>query len=267
MVVPTRGRPAELRRCLEAVAAQASADAFEILVVDDGPSGSGAETAAGMAGARVVRLGGRGPAAARNAGVAAATAPVVCFTDDDCEPAPGWLEALLAPIEAGAALAAGPTVVPESANAYDRATQLIVDRLVSSSRSGFVPASNLACARSLLLELPFDERYPLYGEDRDWCARVHAAGHRYAWVAGAVVVHRPGLDLRGFLRKHERYGRGALRFRRSRPPSSQRESMRFYSSLLGHAARAGGAVAALVWAAQLATAAGLAHEALAPSRD
>jgi glycosyltransferase involved in cell wall biosynthesis len=263
IVVPTRGRPAQLRGCLEALAAQEPSGAFEIVVVDDGsPDPGSIAAAADLPATTVVRLRGRGPAAARNAGVAASRAPVVCFTDDDCEAAPGWLAALLHPLEAGAIASAGPTIVPATSGRFARATQLIVDRLVAGSPSGFVPTSNLACARRVLHDLPFDERYPLYGEDRDWCARMRAAGHGYVWVADAVVVHRLELDLLGFLRKHEHYGRGAFRFRQANESFRRLEPPGFYTGLVRDAARTDGSLAALVCAAQVATAVGFVHEAL-----
>jgi glycosyltransferase involved in cell wall biosynthesis len=267
IVVPTHGRPAQLRSCLETLAAQEPAGAFEIVVVDDGsPEPDAIEAAAaGVPATTVVRFGGRGPAAARNAGVAAARGPIVCFTDDDCEPVPGWLAALLHPIEAGAIASAGPTVVPPTSDGFARATQLIVDRLIAGSPSGFVPTSNLACTRGVLGEVPFDERFPLYAEDRDWCARLRAAGHSHVWVAEAVVVHRLELDLMGFLRKHERYGRGAFRFRRANASFRRLEPPSFYAGLVRDAARSDGGLAALVCAAQLATAVGFVHEALRPS--
>ena len=49
----------------------------------------------------------RGLAAARNTGIAAATAPVVAFTDDDCVPADDWLEALLEPYDSADVVAVG----------------------------------------------------------------------------------------------------------------------------------------------------------------
>jgi GT2 family glycosyltransferase len=45
----------------------------------------------------------------KNAGFDASTGDVVAFIDGDCAPAPGWLEALLAPFATGAAVVAGAT--------------------------------------------------------------------------------------------------------------------------------------------------------------
>ncbi len=65
-----------------------------VIVVDDGSrDGSGARAEA--AGARVLRhSSSRGPAAARNAGLAVAETALVAFLDADCEVAPGWRRGL-----------------------------------------------------------------------------------------------------------------------------------------------------------------------------
>src|SRR5690242_9138788 len=82
-----------LGRCLAALAAQRH-DAFEVIIVDDG-SADATGSIAVASGARVVRHETpRGLSAARNAGIALARGAIVAFTDDDCEPSPGWLAAL-----------------------------------------------------------------------------------------------------------------------------------------------------------------------------
>jgi glycosyltransferase involved in cell wall biosynthesis len=258
VVIPTRDRPAKLGRCLAALRGQA-----ELVVVDDGSSQADlVASIAAEAGARLVRLDGQGPAAARNAGVTASDAGVICFTDDDCEPAVGWAEALIAPILAGEAeVAAGRTVVGDRASAADRAWQAIADHLQrwadtpGSPSPGFAPTCNLACSRTLLEALPFDESFPTAaGEDRDWSARAAARGAAPSFVAEALVVHKPGLTPGSFLRQQYRYGRGASHYRSSQarrlgPPS-------FYASLLRTGFAAGVRAGALLSAAQLATAAG-----------
>jgi len=269
IVVPTRDRPRKLRRCLAALRAQGSGD-LEIVVVDDGSAD--AEAVAGTAeaaGARLVRLRGRGAAAARNAGASAAHGEIVCFTDDDCEPRPGWAEALAAPIRRGdAECAAGRTVVAADASAADRAWQAIADHLQRTAAApgspsrGFAPTCNLACSRPLFDRIPFDESFPAAaGEDRDWAARVAALGMAPRFAPKAVVVHRPDLDARSFLRQQYGYGAGAARFRAA-GNDRRLGSPGFYASLLRGGFAAGPDAGALVCAAQLATAAGIAAERL-----
>lgn len=262
VVVPTRDRPAALRRCLAALHCQTARE-LEVVVVDDASEDAGAVAATvAAADARLVRGAGRGPAAARNAGARAARAPVVCFTDDDCAPVPGWAAALARRIAEGAAASAGPTRDAAQSPAAT-AAQAITSHLTegsldpSTGRLAFAPTCNLACRTDVLLGLPFDERYPLAaGEDRDWCARLLAAGHTLVYAPGAVVDHHQELSLAAFWRRQVRYGRGAYRFHRAGGPGLAQP--RFYAGLVRRGFASGPAVGLLVCAAQVATAIGMA---------
>jgi GT2 family glycosyltransferase len=101
VVVPTFGKAAQLRRCLDALLAQRiEPDAFEIVVVDAGRDDGVRELVLGIAEwirspqVRYLRpLHGRGPAAARNRGWRAAKGALIAFTDDDTIPTSDWLAA------------------------------------------------------------------------------------------------------------------------------------------------------------------------------
>jgi glycosyltransferase involved in cell wall biosynthesis len=89
VVIPTRDRSSLLREALTSVRALEGADlTFEIIVVNDGSSDDTAAVAREM-GAVVVEVSppcsprGKGTAAARNAGLGAATGEFVAFLDDD----------------------------------------------------------------------------------------------------------------------------------------------------------------------------------------
>jgi glycosyltransferase involved in cell wall biosynthesis len=242
VVVPTRERPQLLQRCLAALERQSTA--VEVVVVEDAA--------------------GRGPAWARNEGVRRARGEVVCFTDDDCEPEPGWAQALAAPILAGSArAAAGRIVVAAGATAADRAWETMIGYLqaqagvAGTASPGFAATANLACSRALLEELPFDECFPTAaGEDRDWAERAARAGAMPRSVPEAVVVHRSGVGPGDFLRRQYRYGQGAARYR-ARGANRRRGSLGFYAGLIGAGFGAGPAPGLLVCAAQAATLAGV----------
>jgi GT2 family glycosyltransferase len=242
VVVPTRGRPGALARCVAALEAQAVA--VEVVVVED--------------------VDGRGPAWARNEGVRRARGEVVCFTDDDCEPAAGWVEALVAPILAGdSEVATGPVAIGTDATAADRAWEAIVDYLQvragapGTSSQGFAVTANLAARRALLERVPFDESFPsAAGEDRDWGERAARSGAAPAFVPEAVIVHRSGMRVGGFLRQQYRYGRGAARYRAGNA-NRRRGSIAFYADLLRAGFRAGARPGLLVCVAQAATLAGI----------
>src|SRR4051812_19894092 len=89
IVIPTRGRPVALLRCVAALLAVRDIPHLELIIVDDAtepPVETSAELRAMLEDPRapwtssvVIRGHGRGPAAARNLGVAAARHPIVVF--------------------------------------------------------------------------------------------------------------------------------------------------------------------------------------------
>ncbi|HVB27417.1 MAG TPA: glycosyltransferase family A protein, partial [Mycobacteriales bacterium] len=98
VVVCTRDRPAMLRDLL-ATLPVALRPGDELVVVDsasrDPRVAKVLEAAAGSGlPLRVVRCERPGASRARNAGVAATTAPVIAFVDDDCRPTAGWTAAI-----------------------------------------------------------------------------------------------------------------------------------------------------------------------------
>lgn len=90
-VVPVKDRAFQLARLLRSLP-----DGMRVLVVDDGSRDPGpVASVAAHAGAEVLRHErNRGPAAARNTGLAAVRTPFVAFLDSDVVPTPGWLSAL-----------------------------------------------------------------------------------------------------------------------------------------------------------------------------
>jgi GT2 family glycosyltransferase len=242
VVVPTRGRVEALGRCVAALEAQTVA--VEVVVVED--------------------VEGRGPAWARNEGVRRARGEVVCFTDDDCEPVAGWVEALAAPVLAGEVeVATGPIAIGAGATAADRAWEAIVRYLQvraevpGSASPGFVVTANFAARRSLLERLPFDESFPAAaGEDRDWGERAARTGVAPEFVPAATVEHRSGMRVKDFLRQQYRYGRGAARYRAS-GPDRRRGSGSFYAGLIRAGFTSGLAPGLLICLAQAATLAGI----------
>ncbi|MGH6889580.1 MAG: glycosyltransferase family 2 protein [Rhizomicrobium sp.] len=94
-IVCTYNRVGLLRRVLEAFLGQTlPRTEFEVILVDDGSTDDVGPLAAhyqAMLPLRLIRQENRGLGAAKNAGVAAARAPIVIFMDDDDAPAPSLL--------------------------------------------------------------------------------------------------------------------------------------------------------------------------------
>jgi glycosyltransferase involved in cell wall biosynthesis len=224
IVVPTHDRPQQLARCLTALARLAyPSTRYEVIVVDDG-SAHGLEPAIapwiGRLNVTLLRQANAGPAAARNAGAAAARGRWLAFTDDDCQPEPGWLDALAGALAADPGCAAGgATENGLPANLLATASQLLLQFLYlhvnrDPRDAVFVASNNLTLPRERFLEIGgFDAGFPLAAaEDRELCDRWRWLNGRIVHVPRAVVRHCHDLTLHSFLAQHFNYGRGAWLF-------------------------------------------------------
>jgi glycosyltransferase involved in cell wall biosynthesis len=220
IVLPTRDRPASLKVAVDSLLRQEPARGFELIVVDDGEDREvrgyldGLERAGRLVG---LRSGGRGPAAARNAGLRAARAPVVACTDDDCEAPPGWAEGLRARLEATGAAAVGGRVEASGGEPLPACiSQAITNGFAAALNrdpmdAAFLTSNNVAYRADALREAGgFDEAFTgVGGEERDLHARLRARGRKLVFAADVVVRHRAGLGWGGLLRQQAAYGRGA----------------------------------------------------------
>lgn len=226
VVVPTLDRPAPLARCLAALARlDYPRERRELIVVDDG----GAAPLDGVVapyrealGLTLVRQPNAGPAAARNLALERASGELVAFTDDDCEPDPGWLRELARAWRAAPeALIGGRTIDGTAGNRWAAVSQSITDTAYDYFARRrrdlrFFASNNLAVGTAALRATGgFDPAFR-WAEDRDLCHRWLAAGRGMAEAPAAIVVHRPALDARAFVRQHFGYGRGAWLYQRAR---------------------------------------------------
>ncbi|WP_432865743.1 glycosyltransferase family 2 protein [Microbispora rosea] len=190
VVVPTIGRPS-LAATLAAVG-----PGPEIVVVDDRPEesrGDDWEPLPVPGRVRVLRSGGRGPAAARNAGWRAATTPWVVFLDDDVVPGPGWVRALtddLARLPGNVGGSQGRLEVPlppgRRPTDAERNTAGLAD-------ADWITADMAYRRTALEATGGFDERFPgAYREDADLALRVERAG--FALVKGERLTRHPVRD-------------------------------------------------------------------------
>ncbi len=187
VVIPTRNRPDDLARCLESVRAQATDREYEVIVVDDGS----APPVSVPEGVRVVRRGGAGISAARNAGIEAAAGAVIAFADDDVEADPGWLDSVLGFLERHPDRVGveGPVTTPP----FDPLRAKSVD----VRGPGTYRACNVAYRRATLEALGgFSAEIPRQGEDLDLGFRALELGP-IGWEPRMRVSHRPrSLSLR-----------------------------------------------------------------------
>lgn len=94
VVVCTRDRPEQLRRCIAAIS-DCEPRPGEIIVVDNSFTPGSLDIALkNFPSVRIVHESRPGLSFARNTGLAAATGTIVAFTDDDVTVTPNWIEAL-----------------------------------------------------------------------------------------------------------------------------------------------------------------------------
>lgn len=204
VVVPTFERPRLLRRCVWALLDQDFDPlAYEILVVDEAhsditrrfieqlahPHLPGGYAAPCLRYIPVTQV--RGPAAARNCGWRAARGEIIAFTDDDCVPAPDWLERGVAAFGNDVVGVCGRTIMPLPKNPSDyerNAAQL--------EKAKFATANCFYRRHALAAVGGFDERFSAaWREDSDLYFRLlkhiekHAPASRLVQTPEAIVVH------------------------------------------------------------------------------
>lgn len=248
VVIPTYSRPKELKACLDSITQLTYPhDRFEVIVVDDGSPMSLApivEPFKDQLNLTLISQPNAGPASARNRGVSQAKGQLVVFTDDDCAPAPNWLEELAKQFATDpTAMIGGRTLNGLPSNLFSTASQLLVDYLYSyytlhPKNTYFFTSNNLAVPTDQFRQIgKFDTSFPLAaGEDRELCDRWHHHSYSALYAPEAQISHFHRLTLGKFWRQHFNYGRGAYHFHQLRSARKQApvkvEPISFYIKLL-----------------------------------
>lgn len=202
VVIPTRHRNDLLALALDRLAPGVQtlpADQYEVIVTDDGSD----TTAEAMVrdkypwvrwtpGPR------RGPAANRNHGACLARGEWIAFTDDDCLPEPGWLEAFSQAIVPGIDVYEGRTVCRAGVPSP-------MFHSPTNGDGGWLWSCNMMVRTAFFRLWPFDEDFPYpHMEDTHFRERLKAQGGRFNFVGDAIVDHPPRPILPG--RRSARYG-------------------------------------------------------------
>ena len=209
VLVPTMRRPESLARALRSLFAQDAPQLIaQIVVVDNSPEASARATVDALRSASPVALTyvhepRPGVATARNAGLAAADAPLIAFLDDDEEAPPQWLARLAAAHASyGAAVTFGPVqgVTPPGTGWAAPYLDRFFSRLGPETSGPIEEAygcGNSIMTRALALPgpAPFDTGSDeTGGEDDKLFAALRARGGGFAWAADAPVLEHAPAD-------------------------------------------------------------------------
>lgn len=191
VVVPLYNKEAYIRRAVESALSQGPA-VYEVIVVDDGSTDNGPAQLALLDDARLrlIRQPNGGVSSARNTGIEAATGEFVAFLDADDAWLPGFVDELLALMQAfpQAALYAtsyvrvwpdGQRLAADLPIGFDKIKrQVVADPFAAWSRAAFFSISSSACVRRKVLLLQ-NIRFPVgesLGEDQDVIFRLMELG-------------------------------------------------------------------------------------------
>lgn len=261
VIIPIYGKLPYTAACLRALAADRDAPAFETIVVDDASPDDSAKQLKGVEGLRLLpQPENRGFIAACNAGAAAARGEFLVFLNNDTEPRPGWIQALLSTFaeRSDCGLAGAKLIYPDgrlqeaggivfsdgSGWNYGRFGDPADPRYNFLREADYCSGAAIAIRRSLFERLGgFDPRYaPAYYEDTDLAFRVREAGLKVYYQPRAEVVHHEGItsgtDLASGTKRFQAINQEKFRERwrealkRQPPPGSDPERAREHRARL-----------------------------------
>lgn len=219
VVVAAAGTPRGFDRCIESLCNQRYGTC-EIIIVDDGLS----DIARGyiqpyLNRVRVLHNTGRGPSAARNAGVQATTALYVAFIDSDCIADSMWASSLRAVFDShpDAAAVGGYQDIPVDAGAFEKkvflffkkagfAVDYIKQPAGSIRRVSHNPSCTVMYRRADFLKAGgfCEGLWP--SEDLELDYRLSQAGKHLYYTPDATVAHYRPQNYKAFCRMMYRYG-------------------------------------------------------------
>ncbi len=216
VILVTRDRREELEAALDSLAAQDGA--FEVIVVDDGSrDGTHAMLARRPDVVAIRREASGGPGRARNDGAARARGRALVFLDSDCCALPGWLPAMLAPLERPEVGAVGgaEALDPEEP-LLGRVFHFVLTSPLTTGRirgglggraARYRPRSYSLAVRRADFERVGGFAPMRHGEDIDFAMRIERLGLGLVHAPDARVRHRRRRTWRGFSAQLHAMGR------------------------------------------------------------
>lgn len=218
VIVPVYNGALTIAACIESLLNQNyPADAYDIIVVENGSTDDTTAVAAQYP-VRLLHSPRRGPAAARNFGLARSTADIVAFTDADCIADTNWLSELVKPYTDPAIGGVGGAIL-----AYRQADRNFVEMfsdehspLVNfvSGEGEFLPhlyTANASYRRSLLDTVDGFNPDLITAEDTDLSWRLQLqTGAQLHYAPQAIVYHQHRSTRTGLARQYRLYGFGEI---------------------------------------------------------
>ena len=214
VVIPVRNGGSFIGKQLEALLAQDSHAAFEVIVADNGSTDHTVQIASGFANrdprVRVVDASRRvGVNQARNVGARAALGGAVLLTDADDVVRPGWIDAYWQAFRNGAHTVGGSlNRVLADGTVLARESQLYKSMMCESA---YANGTNCGFTREAFDAVGgFDEGLAGGADEIDFFARTSRVGYQMTFVPDAVVDKLQHTDLSAAFQQHFNFGRGEV---------------------------------------------------------
>lgn len=222
VVLPTHGRRRSLLRVLRALDRQQTpVGTFEAVVICDGDVDGSADACEALAPdlsyrLHVLRQHNQGPAAARNAGVAAARADLIVFLDDDVVPDERLIALhLAAHRDRDRLVTIGPLLPPQDAHLSVWCSweeRVLCEQYQAMAAGRWQPTwrqfytGNAALRRELVLEAGGFDPVFRRAEDVEFALRLHQNGVRFSFLSQARGWHHVARSFQAWLNTSRAYG-------------------------------------------------------------
>jgi GT2 family glycosyltransferase len=231
VIICTRDRPDQLARCLLSFQNQTLAPT-EIIIVDNASVDDRTKSVALEAGVRYVREDKPGLDIARNRGAAAASCPIVVYTDDDTVLHPTWLQRMVAAFDEPAIWAVTGQILPAE---LETAAQAVFEKawglgkgyerrdygpaFYEQTRRRGCPVWGIGAGASMAFRREVFDRFGGFDErldvgaagcsgDSEYWYRILSAGGICRYEPSAVIYHYHRRDFEGLARQLRAYMRG-----------------------------------------------------------
>jgi len=188
---------------------------FEVVVVNNGSTDGTARILSSFAKqVKVLNEKKRGPAAARNTGIRAASNEIIAFTDCDCTAEASWLRNLTAALDSPkVGIIGGRIQAAKPCNRIEAFGDEIHDheKAITVFKPPYAITMNWASPRKILLDAGlFDEDY-LRCEDVDLSQKILRLGYKLVYQPDALIFHRNERTLFGLFREGYQHGVWAVK--------------------------------------------------------
>jgi GT2 family glycosyltransferase len=199
-------------------------------VVNDGSTDETASLVQSFSGVRLINQANAGPAAARNNGAAQAQGAIILFTDDDCVPTPGWIDAMLAPFEDPEVIGAKGVYRTHQPEVMARFVQIEYEdryRLMADRPDiDFIDTYSAAFRRDRFHQMGgYDTSFPVAcAEDVELSYRMSRRGWKMKFAPAAVVYHTHPSRFAGYIRKKYKFAYWRMLAVRRNPAKGVKDS-------------------------------------------